>query len=324
MTHQCRLVLIQRPPRPCGQIKIVSLSKPKPFKTGPGDHGGIVGAKRKRRRNETGTRAVGHPLKPRPDGCVRRDTAGNGKGGFCRVQGHVPVKGPAGFFHENVAHRSLKRGGQIGLIVGSQTAMLGNTAIPCSQERRLQPREGHVASLLVEKRPGQGETPRLSPFRRGLNRWPAGLRKAQKPRGLVKRLSWRVVDRAAKPVEAVRCMHDEELAMPARHQEHEIGKRQIIGQSGRQGVPGKVVHADKGQARPCGDAFGAHHAGKHASDQARTSRDRHGINAGQVHIRLDQSLFCDDINALCMGPCGDLGNDAAKRLVQIGLAEDHR
>lgn len=112
--------------------------------------------------------------------------------------------------------------------------------------------------------------------------------------------------------------------MPARNQQHQIGKGQPVGQARGQGMTGKMIDPDKGQAGRRRKPLGAHDTGQNPADQARPSGDGDGRQIRQPDLRLCQCLGGAEVNLLGMGPCRDFGDNAAKVLVQRGLAEDDR
>ena len=67
--------------------------------------------------------------------------------------------------------------------------------------------------------------------------------------------------------------------MPARDQQHQVGKRDPVGQSRRQRVARQMVHPDQWQPGRRAEPFGAHHARHHATNQAGS-----GGNGNCVHF----------------------------------------
>ncbi len=112
--------------------------------------------------------------------------------------------------------------------------------------------------------------------------------------------------------------------MPARDEEHEIGKCHGIGEPRRQGVAGEVIDAHQRQACRRSDPLGAHDAGENPADQARTGCHGDGVDLGETDPRLSERLFHANVDFFGMGPRRNLGDDAAIGLVQRGLAKDDR
>ena len=193
-----------------------------------------------------------------------------------------------------------------------------------AQHGGLQAGKAHVEAGAVQQRTRQRHARGVARRRLDLDRGPAGLAEAQDLRDLVERLAGRVVDGAAKAGEIVGPVHPQELAVAARYQQHEVWKRDPVGQPGRQRVPGKVVHAHQRQPGPGGDPLGQHHPRHDPADQPRPRRDRDPVKVGQRHARLCQRLFDAQVQTFGMGAGGDFRHHAAEIRMQRRLSRDDR
>ena len=108
--------------------------------------------------------------------------------------------------------------------------------------------------------------------------------------------------------------------MPARHQQHQIGKAHPVCQARCQRVSRQVVHAQQRQACGRRNPLGQHHARQDAADQPWPRCDRHRIQIAQRHPRLGQGAFHAVIQPFGMGAGGDFGHNTAKIGVQRRLA----
>lgn len=125
---------------------------------------------------------------------------------------------PPRFLRKNVGHRCLKPGAEIAPILHGNPTLLCHKCVPSPQQRRLQPGKGQVAPRPIQQGPWKGEPARISQRRLSLHHRPTRLREAQQLCRLVEGFSRRVIDRSTQTVEPIHAPHDQELAMPSRHQ----------------------------------------------------------------------------------------------------------
>ena len=103
--------------------------------------------------------------------------------------------------------------------------------------------------------------------------------------------------------------------MTAAHQQHQIGKRQTVGQTRRQRVARQMVHTQQRQSGRSGNPPRQHHPRQHATDQSRARGDGHRIQLRQRQTRLVQRAFDTMIQPFGMGTGGDFWHDTAKGCV---------
>ncbi len=268
------------------------------------------------RRDELHARRLRHAGQRVADGGVRGDAARDG-------QHRRPVRRAqraAGLFRQHIRHRLLEAGAEIRAVGAAQSALL----VPSSRSRArrtavFRPEKRQVAARPVQQRPRQGEAGGIALRGLGLDRGAAGLGQAEQLRDLVERLARRVVDRAAEPGEIVGAVHEQELAMPARDQQHQVGERHAVGQPRRQRVAGKVVDPDQRQAGSRAQPLGAHHARQDAADQPRPGGHGDAVQIAQAQPRFGQRLFDAAIQLFRMGARGDFRHHAAEIGMQRGL-----
>ena len=150
------------------------------------------------------------------------------------------------------------------------------------------------------------------------------MRQAQQLGNFVERLTRGIVDRPAKPMKFVRPIGNQKLAMPAGHQQDQIGKGQIVCQARCQGMPGQMIDPDQRQAGCNRQALGNHDPGQNPADQPRPCRDRDGVDLAQPKTCGQQCAFHTMIQPFNMGAGGNFGHDAAKIGMQGRLPLDHR
>ena len=138
------------------------------------------------------------------------------------------------------------------------------------------------------------------------------MRQAEDTGGLVEGFPRGIVNGATDAGETVVGFHDQELAMPAGDEKHQVGIGQIIGQARRQCVARQMVHPD--QRQPCRrrQPLGAHHAGKDPADQPRPGGDSDAVQVTQRDPGFGQSLLHTDIQFLGMSTGGDFRHHPAE------------
>ena len=114
-------------------------------------------------------------------------------------------------------------------------------------ERGLEAGEREMRLGPAEHRPRQrdGRPPSRAP---ALHRRAAGIAEAEQLGRLVEGLAERVVERRAEPLIAADILDDEELGVPARDEQQQIGKAEPIGQAGGQRMRLQMIDGDEGHA----------------------------------------------------------------------------
>ena len=247
---------------------------------------------------------------------------GEGRGGGSERE--IAAERTARLFGQDVGNGCLEGGAEVGAVLARQAALLRDQAVARAQERGLEAREGQVAAGTVEQRARQGKAGGVAVLRLALNGRPSGLGQAEELCRLVEGLAWRVVNGAADPFEPVRGMDDQELAMPARDEEKEVGKGGCVGQARGQRVAGEVIDADEREAGDERDGLGAHHARQEPADEPGARGRGDAVKVSQTEAGAGKRLFGDEVYTLGMGAGGDVGDDAPEGRMQIGLAPDDR
>jgi hypothetical protein len=227
--------------------------------------------------------AAGPPPPPPPpagaQGGVGRDAARHGKRGehpVCASERQRPVlaastSATAAWNPAQISARSAF--GQPALR-GDQPSRARSTAV-------LRPGKGHVATRPVQQRAREGEPrriallrPRPRPTGRRAAAGPEAARPCRRPRPARRR--W-----CRQAGEGVPVIDAQDLAMPARDQQQQVGKPRPVRQARRQGVTGQVVDPDQRLAEPHRQPLGRHDARQHAADQARPRRHGDRIDGSE-------------------------------------------
>jgi hypothetical protein len=109
--------------------------------------------------------------------------------------------------------------------------------------------EGKVRPLAAEHGPRQVEARLVAARRLGLHHGAARIGQAEQLGRLVEGFADRVVDGGAEPAIFADAVDGNELGMPARDQQQQIGKGQLLGQAGCQRMCLQVVDGDERRRR---------------------------------------------------------------------------
>ncbi len=168
----------------------------------------------------------------------------------------------------------------------------------------------------------QLEARRVALERATLHLRPAGIGQAQHLGDLVEGFADRVVHRRADALVIVHAAHGDELRVPARDEQQQIGKIEIVREPRRERVGFEMVHGDEGLARHQRQRLAGREPDHHPADEPRPRRRGDAVEVGQLHPRLVEGAAHDVIEPLEMGARRDFGNDAAERRVFLDLAVD--
>ena len=175
----------------------------------------------------------------------------------------------------------------------------------------------------AQQRAWQGHRLGIALCRQPLDRRAARIAKAQNLGGLVERLAQRIVDGRREAAVPPDPRHHQQLAMPARDQQQQIGKLQRrIGQPRRQGVALKVIDRDQRLAACHRQRLGGDQADHNPADQSRPGRGGNGIDIGEGQPGIGQRAGDQRCQQLRMGARGDFGNDPAIGAVRVVLRGD--
>lgn len=111
--------------------------------------------------------------------------------------------------------------------------------------------------------------------------------------------------------------------MPARNRDkqHQVGKFHPVRQARGQRVARKVVDRYQRQARRRRKAARQHHTRQNPANQAGTCRHRDAVKIAKAGARLFQGQLDNPVQPFGMGTGSDFRDNAAKSLVQVGLAQ---
>ena len=137
---------------------------------------------------------------------------------------------------------------------------------------------------------------------------------------LVERFADRVVHGRAKPIVIADALDREDLRVPARGDEHEIGESDVGGQARSQRVRLQVVDRDERLAARQRHALARHQPDQNAADQARPRRGRHAVEILGRDAGATKRAGNQQIDDLDMGARRDLRHNSAERRMRRDLA----
>ncbi len=153
-----------------------------------------------------------------------------------------------------------------------------------------------------------------------LDAWPAGIAQAQDLGGLVERLSRRIVDRRRKPAILAHAIDAQDLAMPARDEQQQIGKFEArIGEARRERMALQMVDRDQRLARCHRQCLGGDEPHHHPADQTRPGGRGDRVDIVQHQPRVLERRLDQRGQHLHMRARRDFGHHAAIGLVRLFL-----
>ena len=111
--------------------------------------------------------------------------------------------------------------------------------------------------------------------------------------------------------------------MPARDEEEQIGKLDIVRQPRGQRMGFEMIDRDERTGRRKGQSLGGGQADDDAADQAGSGRRRHAVELADRHFRALQGLGDDGVDGIDMGAGRDFRHDAAIDGMLLRLRQDH-
>ena len=209
----------------------------------------------------------------------------------------------------------LETGGDIGRAV--------RAALHRAQHCAFQARKAEMRLGRSLQRAGQRHRAGIALERQPLDRRAAGIAEAQDLGGLVEGFAQRIVDRGGKAAVLPDAFDGEDLAMPARYQQQEIGKSEIaVGQPGGKRVAFEVVDREQRLVRSHRQCLGADQPDHHPADQPGTRGRGNRVDIVEAHLRFAHYLGDHRRQAFRMRARGDFGNDPAIGRVFGFLAGD--
>lgn len=191
-------------------------------------------------------------------------------------------------------------------------------------DRGLQSREAEITPGPSQHRPRERITPRVALRRQALKRGPARPAEAEQFRDLVERLASRIVDGAAEPFVPPYPMHRNALAMSARNQQQQIGKRRAAlhqpWQSCGQRVSFQMVHRDVRQPMRQSDPLRQLAANDQPADETRPGTGRHPAEVAESQARPFHHAPHEARQQRQVRAGSDLGHDAAIWRMLVFLA----
>ncbi len=222
---------------------------------------------------------------------------------------------------------TVLQGTRYGLL--ERSADVGNVLIGkrrngrrCLPHGRFQTGEGEVQPCFANHWTGQRKLVRIScrcSFLDGRSTW---IRQPQKFRRLVEGLAQRIVDGRAPAFILPHATNKNELRVTAGDQQHQIGKRQTIGQTRRQRVAFQMVDRIKRLAGRLGNRFAGHQTDDQATDQTWPGGGGDGINIGQGHACLLERFLDKRVERFNVSTCSNFRHHTAISAVFVELRQN--
>jgi hydroxymethylbilane synthase len=184
-------------------------------------------------------------------------------------------------------------------------------------------RKGKIIALGPGQGPRQSKTRGIAAARRLLDSRPARKPQPQQLRRLVKGLAHGIVDGRTQPPELPHPLANEQLAVPARNQQQQIGIGNALHQPRRQRMRLQVVEGDKRLAAGQRQRLGHGEPDGNPADKPRPGRHRNPVQLIKPQPRITQRALDDRVDQFRMRAGRDLGDDAPIGPVRIELAGDH-
>jgi hypothetical protein len=236
------------------------------FEAGPRNHGGVVGAQGGGWHDKFNVLFPAGRLQRLAQREICGDPACGHKGRWLVAMALcVHLKGMPATVGHGVADGGLKRCGEVSnvLIVWCTFKLEGGLA-----HGGFQAGEREVASRTPLEGARQRKPFGIPSCGGVLNGGPAGKTEPEQLGRFVEGFPDCIVDGGSEQVILAQSGHGEQLAMPTRHQQQEIGEGHTIGQPRRQGVGFKMVDGNEWQAARRSDGLGGHAADMNATDQS--------------------------------------------------------
>ena len=264
-------------------------------------------------------------IRDRPDaraqGAVRGDPADGDQGFAVRAmvaEARDRIRRAVG---HHLGHRRLEAGAEIGDIGIAERA--GRQGLDRMAQRGLEAGEGEIAARPAAKRAGQGKALGIAVLGGALHRGPAGIAEPQHLAHLVEGLADRVVDRGAEQAVAPHPFDGDELAMPARDQQRQIGKLDRVGQPGGEHMGFEMVDREEGEVVRGGDRLAGHRADDDAADQPRPGGRRHPVERIEADPGIRHGPRDHAVDGLQMRARGDLRHYPAIVAMGVELVAHH-
>ena len=290
------------------------------FKTGPGDHRGVVGAQSRWRCDKVRVLRGAQIGKATAQRRVGGDAAGDDQR-LRRLRVYVTegVEGVAAPVGQHIADGRLKRRREIGDV--ARVERTGRQSVDGMAQGGLEAGERKIATRPPAHRPWQVEARAVATGSGGFECRAAGIAEFEQLGRLVEGFADGVVDGAAKAVIDADILCDHQLAVAAGDQQQEVGKVDCVGQPRGQGMPFEVVDGDKRFGVRRGDRLGGHHADDDAADQSRAACRGDAVEIAERDAGIGHGARDDAVEIVEVGARGDFRHDAAIRPVLVELRQ---
>ena len=173
------------------------------------------------------------------------------------------------------------------------------------------------------KRTRQRNLARVTGCGQPLHRGSTGIAQTQHLGGLVEGFAQRVVDRRAQPAIPAHALDQQQLAVPARGEQQQIGEfERGIGQAGGQCVAFEMIDRQQRLVPGHGQGLGGDQPDQHPAEQSRSGGSRAGVDVAQRQPGIGQGRGDQRRDPFGVGARGDLGHDPAIGPVCLVLRGD--
>src|SRR5215217_3421685 len=226
MAIHAHVLVLQRPAGACGDGEGIGGVERQALGSGPGDHGAIVGAERNRGDDELGAEVFAGRFEGFGNALIGGDATGDDEANrLARKECCKALQGLPGAETNDLGDSFLKTGSDIShILVGERGQRLG-----LKTHGGFEAREGKIEPLFAHKRFWELEPLGISLLGDALDGRAARMAKGQELGDLVEGFAERVVDGAAPALVVADAADEDELAMAARNQQHQVGKLCTIG-----------------------------------------------------------------------------------------------
>jgi hypothetical protein len=311
--------VLQRPARARRNLERVGQSEREPLGAGPGDHGAVVGAQRRRWHHELDAGLERDAVEDFADRLVGGDAAGGDQRRRRPEAAAKDLHAGTQPVVDDLHHRLLERGAEIGhILVAERRNPLG-----FEPQRGLQSRQRKIRLRAAVHRPRQREARGLAALGLLLDLRPARIAEAEQLGGLVEGLADGVVDGGAEQRVFADAAHRHDLGVAAGGEEQAIGKRRAFDQPRGERMRFEVIDRHQRLAVDERDRLGGGQPDNDAADQAGTGRGRHAVDPVERGAGVGHGLADDAVERFHVGTRRDFGNHAAKDGMVAVLRQHH-
>ena len=191
-------------------------------------------------------------------------------------------------------------------------------------DSRFQTRKAEIKLAVRYLRLRQFVSVRVAQLRRRVDEFSAGILVTQRARRFVKTLARRVVARSADNVVLRVVAHFDDVAVPARDDQAEVGRLKVgVGDVIRRDVPRDVVHGYQRYAARHRQPFRETYADQQRADKPRRVCHGYTVDVGEGAVCLQKRLAYHPADVFRVAARSDLGHYTAVKPVLVDLARNY-